>query len=77
METAKLFNNGGSQAVRLPKDCRFEGGEEVFVKKHGAVVYLFPQDKAWELFLNSLELFTSDFMADGRDQPDEQRRASL
>jgi len=76
METAKLFNNGGSQAVRLPKDCRFEGGG-VFVKKHGDMVCLFPQDKAWELFLNSLELFTSDFMADGRDQPDEQRRASL
>jgi len=69
METAKLFMNGGSQAVRLPKDCRFEGDNEVYIKKHGEIVYLFPKEKAWEVFLESLDMFPADFMADGRNQP--------
>jgi len=74
METAKLFSNGGSQAIRLPKEYRFEGSTEVFIKKYGEVVYLFPQEKAWEIFLNSLDSFTDDFMAEGRSQPPVQDR---
>ena len=35
---AKLFKNGGSQAVRLPKDCRFpEDQQEVVVRREGRV----------------------------------------
>ena len=41
MKTAKLFQNGQSQAVRLPKEFRFEG-EEVFIKKSGSAVVLIP-----------------------------------
>ena len=75
METAKLFTNGGSQAVRLPKDCRFEDSTEVYIKKHGDVVYLFPKDKekVKEIFLQSLDMFPDDFMADGRNQPEFER----
>ncbi len=44
---AKLFKNGGSQAVRLPKDCRFpEGQQEVLVRREGLRVILEPSD-AW------------------------------
>lgn len=50
METAKLFINGQSQAVRLPKECRFSG-DQVGVKKIGEIVLLFPLDAAWEEFL--------------------------
>ena len=50
METAKLFTSGGSQAVRLPKSCRFPG-DEVAVKKVGAIVMLYPRDKALENFM--------------------------
>ena len=50
MEMAKLFTSGGSQAVRLPKSCRFLG-EEVAVKKVGGIVMLFQADKALENFL--------------------------
>ncbi|MCL2519033.1 MAG: type II toxin-antitoxin system VapB family antitoxin [Oscillospiraceae bacterium] len=50
MDTAKLFTNGQSQAVRLPKDCRFFGNE-VGIKKIGEIVLLFPKDNAWEEFL--------------------------
>ncbi len=69
MEAAKLFTNGGSQAVRLPRNYRFEGEDEVYIKKYGEVVYLFPKKKGWEIFLDSLDMFPDDFMADGRCQP--------
>ena len=61
MKTAKLFANGSSQAVRLPKECRFEG-TEVGYKKVGGLVLLFPanQDIAWAEFLNSPPV-TDDF----------------
>ena len=50
METAKLFTSGGSQAVRLPKSCRFPC-DEVAVKKVGAIVMLYQKDEAFENFL--------------------------
>ncbi|MCL1857930.1 MAG: type II toxin-antitoxin system VapB family antitoxin [Oscillospiraceae bacterium] len=53
MDTAKIFKNGKSQAVRLPKKFRFKDGEEVLIKKVGEIVYLCPKDKAWENFLMS------------------------
>ena len=59
METAKLFTHGGSQAVRLPKSCRFDGSE-VAVKKIGAIVMLYQKDKALENFLQC-EPVTDDF----------------
>ena len=70
METAKLFVNGQSQAVRLPKECRFSGNE-VYIQKVGNAVMLFPKERAWETFLNGLNSFTEDFFADGRS-PDVQ-----
>ena len=42
MKTATLFTNGRSQAVRLPKECRFSG-KEVFIRKIEDVVVLFPK----------------------------------
>ncbi len=67
METAKLFQNGRSQAVRLPKEFRFEG-EEVYVKRVGNAVVLLPHQDSWEGLFESLELFSEDFM-ENRDQP--------
>jgi antitoxin VapB len=61
METAKVFMNGRSEAVRLPKNCRF-GTEEIYIKKVGSVVVLVPKEKAWEVFMQSLDGFSSDFM---------------
>ena len=75
METAKLFINGNSQAVRLPKECRFPGNE-VGIRKTGNIVILYPIDQAWETFVNGLNSFSDDFLADGREQL-EQMRESL
>lgn len=71
--TAKIFMNGQSQAVRLPKDCRFEDSE-VMIKKIGDLVVLYPAGSAFDLFENSLEKFPDDFMA-SRKQPDFPDRA--
>ncbi len=67
MMTAKLFKNGRSQAVRLPKECRFNA-DEVAINKVGDIVILMPKENKWSGFLNSLDLFSDDFMADGREQ---------
>jgi antitoxin VapB len=52
---AKLFRNGGSQAVRLPKDCRFPDDQnEVVVRKVGRQVVLEPVDEWPAAFLACL-----------------------
>ena len=53
MMTAKLFENGRSQAVRLPKEYRFNG-DEVALNKVGDIVILMPKENKWSAFLNSL-----------------------
>jgi len=67
MEEAKIFQNGRSQAVRLPKEFRFSE-ESVFIKKLGNLVVLVPKGEVWANFFDSLELFTPDFMEDQRSQ---------
>ena len=76
MMTAKLFENGRSQAVRQPKECRFSG-DEVSVSMVGDAVILLPKNNRWSGFLTSLDMFTADFMPNGREQPDAQERESL
>ncbi len=75
METARLFQNGRSQAVRLPKEFRFEG-DRVYVKRVGNAVVLLPYRDSWQSLLQSLEQFSGDFMED-REQPFGQERESL
>jgi antitoxin VapB len=72
MKTAKLFRNGQSQAVRLPQEFRMEG-TEVFIKRTGNAVVLIPVKNSWQPLLDSLELFSSDFMLD-RNQPLKQQK---
>ena len=62
MDTAKIFNNGGSQAVRLPKNYRFDTSE-VYVNQIGNVVMLIPTNDRWQTLLGSLNLFTEDFLS--------------
>jgi len=76
METAKLFANGQSQAVRLPKEYRFSG-DEVYIRKIGNTVMLFPKESAWETFLNGLNSFTDDFLAGERKEDVQAPRETL
>ena len=69
MDTAKVFTTGRSQAVRLPKEFRFDT-DEVCIAKIDDMVILYPRKRAWDLLERGIRHFTEDFMAD-RDQPAE------
>ena len=60
-DTAKLFKNGGSQAVRLPKAYRFDDRDEVLIYRQGHRVILEPKDKRWSQRFLELAGSTRDF----------------
>lgn len=70
-KAAKIFHNGKSQAVSLPKEFHFKG-DKVFIKKIGSAVILFAAENPWEPLLDSLNRFSSDFGV--KKQPVEQQR---
>ena len=75
MPSAKLFRNGQSQAVRLPREFALPG-REVFVRRVGNAVLLVPKDDPWTGFEAALGQFSEDFM-DERIQPHIDEREAL
>ena len=75
MKTAKLFKTGGSQAVRLPKECRFEG-TDVHYRKVGSALVLLPHQGSWETLFEACGEFSPGFMAK-RKQPKLEDREPL
>ena len=75
MRTAKIFQNGQSQAIRLPKEFRFDGNE-VFINKVGKITILLPIEDPWGAMIDSVHKFSDDFM-NVRNQPDQQEREDL
>ena len=65
MMTAEIFENGRSQAVRLPKEYRFNS-DEVIISRVGEVVMLMPKTNKWNAFMQAIDMFTDDFMEDER-----------
>ena len=60
-ERAKIFQNGGSQAVRLPRSCRFaDDQDEVIVRRAGRQIILEPADEWPEEFLECLGAWKED-----------------
>lgn len=76
MMTAKIFENGRSQAVRLPKECRFNT-DEVAVNRIGDIVLLMPKTSKWGSFMQAIDMFSDDFMEGGRDGGMKQEREEL
>ena len=76
MMTAKVFENGRSQAVRLPKEYRFKD-DEVMINKVGDVVLLVPKSAKWETFMRSLDIFSPDFLIEDRGVQYLQEREEL
>jgi antitoxin VapB len=72
MQIAKLFQNGKSQAVRLPKEFRFKG-DRVYMKRMGNAVIMLPFDTPWQSLVDSLSLFSSDFMEERTQDPTQER----
>ena len=75
MKTAKLFKTGGSQAVRLPKECRFEG-TDVHYRKVGSALVLLPRKGSWETLFEACREFSPGFMSQ-REQPELEKRAPI
>jgi antitoxin VapB len=73
MHLAKVFRNGRSQAIRLPKEFRVDSSE-VYLKKTRDGFLVIPRDP-WEIFFEGVEALSADFMAAGRQQPGQQERA--
>ncbi len=76
MTVAKVFENGRSQAVRLPKEYRFSS-DEVVINRIGDIVLLMPKTSQWESFMKAIDMFSDDFMKDGRDNQGVQEREAL
>ncbi len=75
VDIARIFANGRSQAVRLPKDYRFEGSE-VYIKRLDDVVLLIPKDSIWKTLELGVNHFSDDFMTE-RSQPEIENRKGL
>lgn len=71
-QVAKLFMNGRSQAVRLPKEFRFEC-DEVFIRKQGEDIVISAKPHTWDDFFDQSPAFDSEFMSD-REQSAPQER---
>lgn len=69
---AKLFQNGGSQAVRLPAEYRIEG-DEVQIEKIGNTLVLRPIKRNWGEFFSNPNTAPDDFLQDRNDEPPQDR----
>lgn len=72
IQIAKVFQNGRSQAVRLPKEFRFNTAE-VYVEKQGDRVILSPRLLSWDDFFESSLRPSVDFMQERVDLPPQER----
>jgi antitoxin VapB len=72
VRTAKLFWQGRSQAVRLPKDVRFPG-ERVRIRRHGAAVILEPMSENWAWLDAIVGKLDDDFVRAVQEQPEQQK----
>jgi antitoxin VapB len=67
MRTAKIFQSGNSQAVRIPKEFKLDG-DKVEIRKRRNALVLSPTKKSWAALIERLEKFTDDFMKEGRKE---------
>ena len=75
-QTAKVFRTGRSQAVRLPREFRFDT-QEVFIRREGDAVILTPKPTNWEGFLEGCEPLPDDFSVEGAPLPEDVARTPL
>lgn len=76
METAKIFWSGRSQAVRLPKEFRFQG-DEVRIRRHGSGVILEPVAEDWSWLDVIAGQLDEDFVHAVDERPEPQERPAL
>ena len=69
---AKIFMNGRSQAVRLPKEYRFDT-DEVYITKQGSSVIITEKKPTWDEFFDSESAFDDNFLKDRLDDQPQER----
>ncbi len=72
IHVAKIFMNGRSQAVRLPKDFRFDC-DEVYVRKQGDGIIISPKKSSWDDFFDQQSAFGGDYLSNREDSPPQNR----
>jgi antitoxin VapB len=76
MQTAKIFWTGRSQAVRLPKEFRFDA-DEVRIRRHGSAVILEPVADDWDWLDRLVGQLDEDAAKSSHEQPEPQERPAL
>ena len=72
--TAKVFMNGRSQAIRLPKEFRFDT-DEVYIRKVGNEVIITSTKPSWNEFFEQETAFGNDFLNDRDDTVPQERES--
>ena len=72
IQTAKVFMSGRSQALRLPKEFRFDT-DEVYIIKQGEHLIVSAKKPTWDAFFDAPSVFDDDFLSDREDSPPQER----
>lgn len=72
VQIAKIFMNGRSQAVRLPKEYRFNT-DQVYITKQGDNIILSAKVPTWDDFFDAKPVFGNDFLKDRLDERPQER----
>lgn len=73
MVLTKPFMNGRSQALRIPKEFRFDDEEDLFMRKIGDVLMVMPKSKVLDIFENAIREFPEDAIPSREDLPEQIR----
>ena len=76
METVKLFKNGGSRALRIPKEYDY-GEDELMITKVNGIIMIMPKSDSWTTIFESLSEFSDDFLNSPIEQLPVQERDGL
>lgn len=71
-QTAKIFMNGRSQAIRLPKEFRFDT-DEVYIRKQGDHLILSAKKPTWDEFFDTKSVFDDEFLKNRQDNTAQER----
>ena len=76
IHTTKPFMSGRSQAIRIPKEYKLDDSE-VIINRIGDSLVITPKTSVKNTFLNGLQMFSDDFLADGRPEEVSNGRVEL
>ena len=76
MDTVIVKNDGSIQTISIPEEYRFSD-TEVYINRVGRIIMLVPKDDPWAEVFRGFEMFTDDFMENGRGESHYEERELL